>query len=173
MTSSTPHLLARCILWMGALFTATALFAGPAEDYAQAKAALASGDLPTGMNLMRQAALQNHSTAQAQLGDLLRYAGFEVEAVVMYRKSADQGDPAGEVGLGRALADGAGIKQDSQAALEWYRKAEKKNYAPALDALARAYRSGTLGLPRDLEQAKSYDDRARALTQAAAKEASR
>jgi TPR repeat protein len=108
--------------------------------------------------------LQNHAKAQAQLGDLLRAADFEGEALAMYKKSAEQGEAAGEFGLGRAYADGAGVKKDPAAALEWYRKAEKKNYAPALDALARAYRTGTLGLPKDPEQAKAYDDRVRALT---------
>lgn len=163
MNTTATHLIARCTLWMGALFTATALHAGPAEDFAQADAALAAGDLPTGMNLMRKAADQNHAKAQARLGDLLRAAEYEAEAVTLYRKSAEQGEAAGEFGLGRAYADGAGVKQDSAAALEWYRKAEKKNYAPAFDALARAYRTGTLGLPKDLEQARSYDERARAL----------
>jgi hypothetical protein len=158
---------------MGALFTAAALHAGPAEDVAEADAILASGDLPTAMTLLRKAAAQNHPTAQARLGDLMRLAGFEAEAVELYRKSADQGDPAGEVGLGRAYADGAGIKQDPAAALELYRKAEKKNYGPAFDVLARAYRTGTLGLPRDPEQARTYEERARALAQAGGKGAVR
>ncbi|HET8746729.1 MAG TPA: hypothetical protein VFM98_14070 [Ramlibacter sp.] len=164
MNATTTRFLTRCTLWMGALFAATSLYAGPAEDFAQADAALASGDLPTGMSLMRKAANQNHAKAQARLGDLLRSAGSEADAVAMYRKSAEQGEAAGEFGLGRALADGAGVPKDAAQALEWYRKAEAKNYAPALDALARAYRTGTLGLPRDLEQAKKYDERVRALT---------
>lgn len=163
MNTTTTRLLARCTLWMGVLFAATSIYAGPAEDYAQADAALASGDLPTGMALMRKAAGQNHAKAQARLGDLLRASASEVEAVAMYRKSAEQGEPAGEFGLGRSYADGTGVAKDPAVALEWYRKAEKKNYAPALDALARAYRTGSLGLPKDLDQAKAYDERVRAL----------
>lgn len=162
--NATTRLLSRCTLWLGALFAAAAVCAGPAEDYAKANEALATGDLPTGMSLLRQAATQNHAKAQAQLGDLLRAADFDAEALAMYRKSADQGEAAGEFGLGRAYADGAGVKKDPAAALEWYRKAEKKNYAPALDALARAYRAGSMGLPKDLEQARAYDERVRALT---------
>jgi len=164
MNTATNRLLARCTLWMGALLAATSLYAGPAEDYAKGDAALASGDLPTGMALMRKAADQNHPKAQARLGDLLRSAEAEADAVAMYRKSAEQGEAAGEFGLGRAYADGAGVKKDAAAAIEWYRKAEKKNYAPALDALARAYRTGSLGLAKDPEQAKAYDERVRALT---------
>jgi TPR repeat protein len=173
MNTATARLLTRCTLWMGALFVATALHAGPAEDIAKADAALAEGDLPTGMSLLRKAANQNDAKAQARLGDLLRAAEFDAQAVEMYRKSADQGEAAGEFGLGRSYADGVGVKKDPAAALEWYRKAEQKNYAPALDALARAYRTGSLGLPRDLEHARTYDDRARVLTQAAAKGAER
>jgi TPR repeat protein len=168
MNTTPTHLLSRCALWLGALFTATALHAGPAEDLAQADAALANGDLPTGMSLLRKAAAQNHPRAQARLGDLLRAADSEGEAVAMYRKSAEQGDPAGEFGLGRAYADGAGVQKDPKAALEWYRKAEKQEYAPAIDALARAYRTGTLGLQPDPEQARAYEERARALSKAAA-----
>jgi TPR repeat protein len=164
MNNTHLHLLARCTLWMGALFAATALHAGPAEDYAKANQSLATGDLPTGMSLLRQAAAQNHAKAQAQLGDLLRAAEFDAEAISMYRKSAEQGEAAGEFGLGRAYADGVGVKKDPAAALEWYRKAEAKNYAPALDALARAYRTGTLGLPLDPAKAKEYEERVRALT---------
>jgi TPR repeat protein len=173
MSTSARRLIARCTLWMGALFAATALHAGPAEDLKAADAALATGDLPTGMRLLRKAADQNDAKAQARLGDLLRSAQYEEDAVVMYRKSAEQGEAAGEFGLGRAYADGAGIPKDPAAALEWYRKAEKKNYAPAIDAIARAYRSGTLGLPRDPEQARTYEERARVLTQASTEGAAR
>jgi TPR repeat protein len=173
MNTSRSHLFARCTLWMGALFAAAALHAGPAEDMAKADAALASGDLPTGIQMLRKAADQNDPKAQARLADLLRAAENEKEAIPLYRKSAEQGEAAGEFGLGRAYADGAGVKQDPVLALELYRKAEKKNHAPALDALARAYRSGSLGLPRDLEQARIYEERYRALLQAANQGAAR
>jgi hypothetical protein len=144
------------------LLAATALHAGPAEDVQQADALLREGDLPGAMALLRRAADQEHPLAMARLGDLLRAAEFESEAVVLYRKSAERGDPAGLVGLGRAYADGAGVPQDPARALELYRQAEQKNYAPAFDALARAYRTGTLGLPRDLQQAEAYRRKAEA-----------
>jgi TPR repeat protein len=163
MNTLHTHILARCTLWMGALLTVTALHAGPAEDVQKADAALLAGDLPAAMTLLRKAADQDFPLAQARLGDLLRAAEFEAEAVVLYKKAADKGDPAGWFGLGRALADGAGIARDPAAALELYRKAEKKDYAPAIDAIARAYRTGTLGLPKDLEKAREYDQRAQSL----------
>jgi len=173
MNSINTRLLARCTLWMGALFAAASLHAGPAEDYAKAKEALAVGDLTTGMTFLRQAATQNHAKAQAQLGDILRSAEVSTEAIAMYQKSAAQGEPAGEFGLGRAYADGFGVKQDPAVALEWYRKAEQKNYPPALDALARAYRGGALGLPKDPVKAREYEERAARLATTAAGGASR
>ena len=163
MTSLRPTpFLARCTLWTGALLTAFAVHAGPAEDVKAADTALRAGDLPTAMALLRKAADQDHPLAQARLGDLLRAAEFEAEAVVLYRKAADKGEPAGEVGLGRAYADGVGVKQDPAMALELYRKAEQKNYGPAYDVLARAYRTGSLGLAKDLEKAKAYEAKSQA-----------
>ncbi len=162
MNTARPTLFVRCTLCMGALLAAAAALAGPAEDVQQAETAYLAGDLPTAMSLLRRAADQDHPLAQARLGDLLRLAGYEADAVEVYRKAAAKGDPAGEVGLGRAYADGAGIAQDPAKALELYRKAEQKNYGPAYDMLARAYRTGTLGLPKDAALAKSYEDKAQA-----------
>jgi TPR repeat protein len=160
MNTSRPTPFARCILWMGALFAAAAVWAGPAEDVQQAETAYMAGDLPAALSLLRKAADQDYPPAQAKLGDLLRIAGYEAEAVEVYKKAAAKGDPAGEVGLGRAYADGAGIAKDPAKALELYRKAQEKNHGPAFDMLARAYRTGTLGLPKDPVQAKAYEDKA-------------
>jgi TPR repeat protein len=135
--------------------------AGPQDDVNQAQASLAGGDVFAAMTLLRRAADQNHAVAQARLADLLRAAQFDQEALALYRNSAEQGEPAGEFGLGRMYADGTGVPRDPALALEWYRKAEAKNHAPALDALARAYRTGDLGFTRDLELAARYDARAR------------
>lgn len=137
--------------------------ASPADDVRQAEVSLNSGDVFNAMSLLRRAADQNHGGAQARLADLLHAAEFDQEALVLYRRSAQQGEAAGEFGLGRMYADGTGVPRDAALALEWYRKAEAKNYAPALDALARAYRTGSLGLPKDMERAARYDARAKEL----------
>lgn len=137
-----------------------AALAAPQDDVHQAEASLAGGDVFAAMTLLRKAADQNHGLAQARLADLLRAAQFDQEALVLYRKSAEQGEPAGEFGLGRMYADGTGVPRDHALALDWYRKAEAKNHAPALDALARAHRTGDLGLSKDLELASRYDARA-------------
>ena len=162
MNTSAIQLVARCALSLGALLPLACLHAAP-TDVAEADALMRQGDVPAAMNLLRKAADADDAVAQARLGDLLRAAEYEAEAVVLYRKSADRGEPAGEYGLGRAYADGAGVKKDPALAVELYRKAEQKNYAPAVSALARAYRSGTLGLPLDPEKARSYEARAQEL----------
>ena len=168
--TSHSQIVARCALSLAALCAVGTARAGPVEDVQQAETSLRSGDVPTAMALLRKAADQNHALAQARLADLLHAAEFDKEALVLYQKAADQGEAAGEYGLGRSFADGTGVPRDAALALEWYRKAEKKNYAPALDALARAYRTGSLGLARDIEQANALDARVRVL-QTAAKDA--
>ena len=163
-TTGYPHIVARCVLTLAALCASGgAVQAGPAEDVQQAEASLRAGDVFTAMSLLRKAADQNHPLAQAKLADLLHAAEFDVEAMVYYRKSAEQGEAAGEFGVGRMYADGSGVPRNSDLALEWYRKAEKKNHWPTLDALARAYRTGSLGLPKDIEQANALDARVRSL----------
>ena len=77
----------------------------------------------------------------------------------------------GEFGLGRMYADGAGVPRNPVLALEWYRKAERQNHAPTLDALARAYRTGDLGLTKDPDQANALDARVRTIRQAQGKDA--
>lgn len=165
-------IVVRCVLALALLGAPLAgAQAGAADDLRQAEASLGGGDVFTAMALLRRLSDQNHPVAQARLADLLHKAEFDGEAVALYRKAAEQGEPAGEFGLGTMYAEGAGVPRDAAAAIAWYRKAEKKNHAPALDALARAYRTGSLGLPKDLEQAAALDARARAILQAAAKDA--
>lgn len=155
-------IVARCVLVLAAL-GAAGVRAGPAEDTARAETLIRTDDMVTAMRLLRTAAGQNHAPAQARLGDLLRSAEAYPEALELYRKAADQGDPAGEVGLGRMYADGYGVPRDAAKALELYRKAEARQHWPALDMLARAYRTGDLGLAKDLAKARELDERAKAL----------
>lgn len=157
-------------LFLAALVALPQAYANPREDTLQAEASLRGGDVPTAMALLRKASDQGHPAAQARLADLLHAAEFDKEAVALYRKAAEQGDPAGEFGLGRMYANGTGVARDTALALDWYRKAEKQNHAPALDALARAHRAGDLGLVRNLEQAEAFETRARSARQALLKD---
>jgi TPR repeat protein len=142
---------------------AAGVHAGPSEDLRDAEAAAGAGDVATAISLLRRAADRNHPVAQARLADLLHAAEFDAEALDLYRRSAAQGEAAGEFGMGVMYANGAGVKRDDALALEWYRKAEKKDFPPALDALARAYRTGTLGLPKDAARAAELETRSQSL----------
>ena len=155
----------RCVLAL-AVLCAAGVEAGPVEDTAQAETSIRAGDIVTAIGLLRKAADENHAPAQARLGDLLRASEDYVPALELYRKSADQGDPAGEVGLGRMYADGHGVPRDGAKALALYRKAEARKYWPALDMLARAYRAGDLGLPRDLAKAQELEAQVKVLMSA-------
>jgi TPR repeat protein len=161
----------RSTIFLLASGLATLALAGAPEDTEQAETALRNGDLISAMSLLRRAADAGHAPAQARLGDLLDAAEFDAEAVALYRKAAAQNHPAGETGLARMLAVGEGVAKDPAQALALLRRAAEREHPPALDALSRAYRSGTLGLPRDPVEAQRLADRAKALREAQAKKA--
>lgn len=164
LTRSFP--VARSALALALFIGAAApVLADPPQDMQQAETALNNGDVFTAMALLRKAADQGYGAAQARLGDLLHAAEFDKEAIALYRKAAEQGEAAGEFGLGRMYAHGTGVDRDAAQALEWYRKSEKKDHPPTLEALARAYRTGDLGLARDLDQANALEARAKQLRQ--------
>ena len=156
-----PLAAAHQALFLAALVALTPqAHAAPREDTLLAEASLRGGDVPTAMALLRKASDQGHPAAQARLADLLHGAEYDKEAIELYRKAAEQDDPAGQFGLGRMYAIGAGVARDPVLALEWYRKAERQNHAPALDALARAHRAGDLGLVRNIDEASAFETRA-------------
>lgn len=166
MKLTHTRILARGLLALVAL-CAPGVQAGPVEDTAQAEVSRRTGDFVTAMHLLRKAADQNHAPAQARLADLLLVAEFNSEALALYMKAAEQGEPGGEFGLARMYADALGVPPDQAKALELYRKAAGRNYAPAIDALARAYRAGSLGLPKDPDKARELDARAKLLFESA------
>lgn len=55
---------------------------------------------------------------------------------------AQAGDAQCQFTLGRMYALGDGVRQDKQEAIRWYRKSALQKYAPALAAMAVAYRDG-------------------------------
>ena len=142
---------------------AAAAQADPQQDTERAEASFRSGDLITAMAMLRKAADQGYAPAQARLADLLDAAEQDAEAVALYRKAAEQGDPAGEYGLSRMMVSGEGVARDPQQALALLRKAVARLYAPAIEALARAHRAGSMGLPRDPQEAARLEAQAKSL----------
>ena len=136
---------------------------------AQGEAAYLAHDLPTAMRLFRQAAEAGNTLAMARYADLLDIAEQDAEAVEWYRKSAALNDPAGEYGLSRMLISGEGVARDLDQALALLRRAVQKDHPPALEGLARAYRTGALGLSKDLAEAQRLEAKAKDLREAAQK----
>jgi TPR repeat protein len=144
--------------------------AGPREDTIAAENAIRVGDVVGAMATLRRLADAGYAPAQARLADMLYAAEFYAEAQALYRKAAEQGEGAGDYGLGRIHADASGVARDPAKALEHYRKAAAKNNWQAFDALARAYRAGDLGLTRDLAEAQAMEQRAQAAREVVEKE---
>ena len=76
----------------------------------------------------------------------------DVQAVVLYRRAAEQGDVEGQVSLGYEYACGSGVPLDKVEAAKWWRIAAEQGDAEAQFLLACSYEDG-LGVPKDGEQA--------------------
>lgn len=160
------RLLLVCFLFIGAPVTA----AEQAMQLQRAQQIAVNGDLITRMRLLREAAEVGYAPAQAALGEILDKAEEDKEAVVWYRKAAEQGNAAGQYGLGMEYATGEGITKDLKQAEQWIRKAAEQDYVTAVDVMAQAYRKGELGLAPDPVQADVWHQRLLRLKQEKPKE---
>lgn len=93
----------------------------------------------------RKAAQKGFAMSQYGLGYAYQNGrGSELnynEAAAWYRRAAEQGLPMAQYQMGLMYEEGlVGLARDEQQALQWYRKAADKDYAPP----ARNYRAGDL-----------------------------
>lgn len=148
-------------------------FAGPEQDTEQAEKEFARGNLVGAMPLWLKAAEQGYAPAQVRLGDILDKTEEDEQAVSWYRKAAEQGNAAGEFGLGHMYAIGEGVKQDFEQARKYFGRAAEKDYLPAVAAMIEMYKSGSLGMAIDLEQSAKWvlKEKELAAKEAAAKSA--
>ena len=123
--------------------------AGPDEDYRAANAAFRSGDMAGAMSLLKRNAAQGHVPSMVLLGYILEQSSLDSDAVQMYRKAADAGSVDGEMALAAMLAAGKGTTRDEVQALRLYEKAAERGNANAVNFLAQAYISKTMGLAPD------------------------
>ena len=68
-----------------------------------------------------------------------------------YRKSAEQGNPDGQIHLGDCYLEGKGVKQDYVEAVKWYRKSAELNTKGKI-YLAVCYLQG-IGVNQDYTEA--------------------
>jgi TPR repeat protein len=77
------------------------------------------------------------------------------QAVMWYRKAAEQGYARAQCNLGVAYDNGRGVAQDYVQAVVWYRKAAEQGRAKAQCNLGVAYDNGR-GVAQDLGQAMMW-----------------
>jgi TPR repeat protein len=129
----------RVVAACAAIALAAAAVAAPDEDYRRGERAYRSGDVVEAVAVLRRAAENGHAPSQVLLAEILDRAELNEEAIVWFRRAAEQGDAAGAYGLGAMYLAGEGVKQDPQEAYRWFARAAEKGYAPAILSLASAY----------------------------------
>lgn len=121
--------------------------AGPNEDYAAGFKSFQENDIVGAMTSLRAAANAGHAKAQVLLAEILDRSEFDEDAVALYRKAAEQGDPDGMFGLGAMTASGEGLKKkDPIEGRNWIQKAAEQGHKQAISVMAQAYLKGELGL---------------------------
>lgn len=81
------------------------------------------------------------------------------EAADEINARAESGDAAAEYDLARIYYEGRGVREDSAAALDWYRKSAEQGYAKAEFALGDLYFQGK-GVPRNIDEAVRWTQKA-------------
>ena len=78
------------------------------------------------------------------------------QAVIWYRKVADQGDADAQIELGRIYEKGIGVAQDTAEAAKWYRRAADLGDADGQTQLGVLHRNGQGVKPDDAEALKWF-----------------
>lgn len=137
--------------------------ADTAEDHAKAIGMWEIGNVVDAMTQLTAIAEKGYAPSQVWLANIMDQAQQDEDAVKWFQKAADQGDPAGEYGLGLMYGKGEGVKQDNAKALDYVTRAAEKNYSDAVFALAAVYTQGGFGLQPDAEKGALWTARAKAL----------
>lgn len=156
--------LKNLVLGIGLALAATPAAATPDDDYREGEAAYRRGDVVRALDLLKKTAEGGHAKGQALYAEILDSSDFDAEAVEYYRKSAAQGEAAGQYGLGSMLAAGEGTQRDPKEAYVLFLKAAEQGHGLAIRAVANAYIYGELELD---EAARNGPDAALWITRAA------
>lgn len=134
------------LLIAGALLAPGPLLADANEDYELGARQYKEGDMAGAMAPLRKAVSAGHVKAMVMLAEILDYSEFNEDAVDLYRKAANLGDPGGMFGLGSMMATGEGTKRDPAGARIWIEKAAKLGHGQAIRVMAQAFLKAELGL---------------------------
>lgn len=150
--------IASALLWVSLLLPGFAA-ADARQDCDLAVEEFERGNMGVAMALWDGAAQQGYAPAQVWLGYIFDKAEEDFAAVGWYRKAADQGDAAGQFGLGEMLIKGEGVAMDEALGLDFVRKAAQQDHASAVALLMSAYRNGREGVDPDPVKADEWEAR--------------
>ncbi len=143
----------------------------PEEDYQAALKADNAGDMVDAGRLFMRAAKAGHAAAQAYVALGLRTGTADKQAFEFFRKSAEQGNALGQLGLGTMYAESGVVPQDFGEARKWIGRAADQGDKKAISIMAGAYISGEFGLDetaRNSPEALAWIKRAVAIDDATA-----
>lgn len=132
--------------------SASQVYAGPNEDFAEGMTIYHRMDFVSAMPLLRKAADAGHVEAQVVLASILDLSESNEEAVSYYRKAAATGNLDAIFGLGVMIAEGEGVKKDIAEGATLIRRAAEGGHMTAIAVLAQAYIRGELGIPEDMRK---------------------
>lgn len=148
--------LAELLAHAGAQASRASASAGASADAAREDARIArllaqgsAGHVPAAARLLALRAL-----------DPARGTPDPARAAGLMGRAADGGDVPAMFLYANMLRAGAGVKRDDAKALALYQAAGDADYAPAIQALALAWRYGELGLQADSSQSRLMDHEA-------------
>lgn len=138
-------------------------YADMAEDHEKAIKMWQIGNVVDAMTMFTANAEKGYPASQVWLANLMDQAQQDDGAVRWFRKAAEQGDAAGEYGLGVMYGKGEGVKQDNAKALEYITRAAEKNHIEAVVALFATYTKGGFGVEPDAEKGEFWAAKLEAL----------
>ena len=145
---------------------------GPAPARREARRALRAGQAAFNNGRYQRALAHWRPLAEQGLAEAQYNLGFlyesgwgvdpdEREAARWYRLAALQGHLRARFNLGLLMVEGRGVPRDTRAGIEQIRGAAEDGDVKAREFLARAYREGLHGLPRDPRTADYWRHKAR------------
>lgn len=156
------------VLAAGLLSLSSFAWADADEDYKLGVGRFENGDMAGAMISLRKAVDAGHLKAMVQMAEILDISDFDEDAIALYRRAAEKGDPDGMFGLGAMTVTGEGLKEkDPVEGLRWIRKAAELGQVQAINFMAQTYLKAELGLT---EADRNTPEALRWVTEAAKKD---
>lgn len=140
--------IALCLGTAVILLYSAAGIAGVEDDYKAGLSLYQRGDVVTAIAKLKPGAEAGHTASQALLADILEGAGLTDQAIGWYRKAAAGGHLEAMFALGSFFATGHGVARDEAQARELVTRAAHGGHKGAINYVAQAAMSGTLGFAR-------------------------